>query len=347
MPCAVSGIQMRTKLIICIMFVASFSWAQQRTREVYAALEGSWVKQSASWAMSANQAVLPEYQHNYLRYEFTPKRALLAYGSYLANGVTVGHELNKRRLKFSFGREFEIEILEADRLVLVELESGKVGPGSVRYDFIREDAHVNALPIDPSELIIKETGDTLFFDSEKFHPVFRARKYPDFHLYVHNQIKRYYPNGENYFHASFEIDERGVIDNIEVYAAANEKSTEKAMRAIKASEGRWKLPKLDGRGVRVLVQYYDRFAKGNEDSQNITAKYADAFVNAHRKAVKHYIKKEYGKALELLELCDDMQPQEHSKEYLKYLIHKAQNDIQLANAQKALLLESPMSFLMN
>ena len=345
---------MRFGVLILLMFMTLTSLGQSSTKEVYRALQGSWVKQKVSWAIESNQGALPDFHKQYLRYEFTAKRQMLAYGTYFANGVAIDHSLNKRRLTMSFGRQFMIESIDSDKLVLIELENSKTGAQSVRTEFIREQQHLEQLPIAPESRLLKANGDTVYFDSEKFHPRFQTKKYPDFHLYVHNQIKRFYPDGENYLYATFEIDEVGVIGNIRVYAAANQNSAEKAIEAIKGSEGRWELPKLNGCGVKVLVTYYDRFDKlksnGHDLSLNgaaVNAKFSDAFVRAHQKAVKHYIKGEYDEALKLLSLCDQMQPNEPSKNYLKYLVYKQLDDDQAAQKLRAGLLRTPLSFLMN
>lgn len=346
---------MRCQLLIFLLFVACFGQAQTSTKEVYKALQGSWVKQQSSWATEADQGPLPDFHKAYLRYEFTPKRDMLAYGTYFANGIAVDHNLNKRRLTMSFGRQFSIETIEADRLVIVELENGRIGAHSVRTEFIREHRHLAQLEIDPNTRLLKSNGDTVYLDSEKFHPKFQTKKYPDFHLYVHNQIKRFYPKGENYLFMTFEIDEAGVIGQFNVYAAANEKSTEKAIESIKGSEGRWTLPKQNGRGVKILVSYQDRFDNVNTgESLNMVAnggdiirEYSDVFVRAHQKAVKHYIKGEYEQALEFLAHCDQMNPDEPGKNYLKYLVYTRLENSQAAETLKADLLKTPLSFLVN
>jgi len=346
---------MKLRFVLLLIVVPLAAFAQTSTKEVYSALEGSWVKMGVNWVDENRKDALPDYHQHYLKYEFTNKKKLLAFGSYVANGVVVDHQLNGRKLDFSFGRHFLIESIDEDHMVMVEVEGGDTGAKTIRFEFVREQLYIESLPVRPEDYMVRAKGDTVFFDSEKFHPKFQPRKYPDFHLYLHNQIKRFYPMGENYFFASFEIDRDGVIDHIQVFSHANQRSTEKAIQAIKESEGKWQLPKLKNKGATVLMTIEDRFHKRKpeggyslEANQNdISQRYNDAYVNAHQKAVGQYLRGQHSQMTEWLDWCEKMRPDEPSLAYLKYLYYQALLDKPAAQQQKEILSATPLNFLMN
>ena len=331
----------------------SLVMAQSDNDELWSALKGSWVRTKSGWANANRSDKLPDYHLQYLKYKWTAQKQLLVYPSYVANGLELPYELNDHNLKIGFGRYFVIEKVDEDELVLVELEGGASGEKSLRFEFVREQHYIDALPLRSQDFMVKSSGDSLFFDSEKFHPQFSHKQYPDFHLYVHNQLKRFYPKGENYFLASFEIDAKGQIDQVQVFAHANQKTTEKAIEAIAKSEGMWQLPRPNGRGGRVLMTIEDRYNKRrsstslnlNSTQNDIGKRYGNLFVEAFQKAVNMYVRKQYDQMPEWLARCEKARPDEPNLIYLKYLYAEAIADELALQKHKDLLSKTPLSFL--
>ena len=343
-----SGNLMKTFIGLLMLYCLSAN-AQSSTKNLYELLTGSWVKTKVSWVDSNRKEALADYHQSYLKYEFTDAHDLLVFGSYVANGVKVKHELKGKKLSFGLGRNFIIEAVDEERLVMAELVGGASGKPGIRFEFVKEQLYIDALPINRDDFIVEASGDTLFFDSEKFHPRFRHKQYPDFHLYVHNQIKRYYPGGENYFYASFEIDEHGVIDMVQVFASPNRKTAEKAVAVIKKSGGNWSLPMLNGEGVKVLVCVEDRYNKGKREAsvnqRDITQRYSESFVRSHQKAVGRYVRKQYDQMTEWLDWCEKMNPEEPTFLYLKYLYSQAVKDAEAVAKYQNQISNTPLRFL--
>ena len=344
---------MKLNLFLLLSLLPMLILAQTSTKEVYRALEGSWVKLNVEWVDDDHKEALPDYHRHYLKYEWSSKKKLSVYGSYLANGVEVSHQLKGRKLSFSFGRHFIIEEVDEQNLVMVELDGGPSGEKTIRFEFIREPLYIDALPLSSDDYMVEPSGDTLFFDSEKFHPRFSHKQYPDFHLYVHNQVKRYYPKGENYFYASFEINPDSKISQVQVFAGADKKSSEKAIEAIRKSEGMWTLPELNGRGVRVLVTIEDRYNNSglntslSSNQNDISQRYSDAFVRAHQKATRLYLRKRYDDMPEWLDRCEKMQPNDPNYLYLKYLYSQAIGNGRAVKTYKEKLANTSLKFLLN
>lgn len=316
-------------------------------------LIGSWVRvQEVAYDAPVTQN--PKItEADYLKVSFENSGQMKIYASHLANGVQVTYQYNKQIVGFGSGRQFKIEELDRDKLVLVDLNNGEITAGSNRHYYLRESVFLDALPY-PAEDQVIIGRDTAYLASKKLYPIFQTTNTPDFHVFIHNQIKSSYSTGENYFHATFMIRPDGSIDHVTVNHRISKANDKRALKAIMASTGRWQLPKLNGKEVNIIMTIEDLFTKRSTSPSanplkidlDYSAEDPEVYMNYFNLAVRKILKKEHKEALEYLKLCEDRKPKDPNLPYLRYILYKSLGKTQAATENKTKVQRSRLRYLL-
>lgn len=309
-------------------------------------LVGSWVK------------VQKEGSSEYLKYTFTDNGNFYAYASYSANGINAQYSFEDNVVSLSLNgrslnRKFQVEKLDDESLILVELENGRLPDDPIRMEFVKEEIYLNRLPLNEEDKVTL-SNDSAYFASEKFYPKFREIHNPDFHLYVHHRIKSGYRKGENYFLASFLITAEGQIEHIEILSHVSKSADKKALKAIRSSKGSWTLPKLEGEPVSIVRFIEDRWTLqpsradkvsfSTELSTNVQ-KYTNAYMKNFRSFSISWLKKDVEGALEYLDICQTIIPDEPNLTYWKYRCYQVLRNKELEDQHYQTLQKSKLKYL--
>lgn len=316
------------------------------------ALSGSWVRilETGYETDIQNEPVIIE--EDYLKLNFRDNGQMKIYASYRANGVQIAHQSTGTLLSFGSGRQFKIEQFSQDRFVLLDLADGEVTSSSMRHYYLRESVFLDTLPY-PLEDRVIIGSDTAYLASKKLFPIFQTTNTPDFHIFIHNQIKSSYAIGENYFHATFMIHPDGSIDHININHRIRKASDKRAIKAILASTGRWQMPQLNGKDVNILMTIEDLFTRRSESPSSKPLKtdfdYSDedpeVYMGYFNQAIRAMLTNQYQTALEYLQQCENRKPMDPNLPYLKHLLYTAQGDEEEAAQQLALVKRSRLRYL--
>ncbi|AXT20871.1 hypothetical protein D7030_11080 [Flavobacteriaceae bacterium AU392] len=317
---------------------------------------GSWVRIKMETYQGGITTQLEETNKNYLKFHFKDGKNLSIsthYATNSSNSPSTQYRIKNNILEFGFDRKYLIEKIDAINLVIVEFEDGELAPNSIKSIFIREQKYLDKLPLAIEDIIIGK-NDTLYIESKKLYPQFKTID-PDFHAHLSNQMNSYYPVGENYFFATFNIHPDGEIDQIKILHHINKSTDKKAMKAIKASGKMWSLPKLNGKKVTIIKFIEDRYVKkrGNDISkisfnklshvQN--SKYSPEYLYNFHFLARNLLNNEYKKALEFISKLEEIKPNEANLYYLKYLCYLELGDEQKSNENLLLLKKSKLRYL--
>lgn len=332
--------------LLCLIF--STSAAQSDTE-----LLGSWVRVLETAYEDEVRQSVSIVDDDYLKVDFQSDSQLRIYASYQANGVQVAYQISGSTLSFGLGRQFLIESLQEDKLVLLDLTDGKVTNHSKRHYYLRESVFLDALPY-PEEDKVIIGSDTAYIASKKLYPTFQITNTPDFHIFIHNQIKGSYRVGENYFQATFMIRPDGSIDHVTINHRIGKANDKRALKAIMASTGRWQMPGLNGKNVNIVMTIEDLFTRRSEspDTKPLkidldhSAEDPEVYMNYFNLAIRKVLRKQPAEALQYLKLCEDRKPDDPNLHYLRYLLYADMGDEQAAKENLALLKRSKLRYLL-
>ncbi|GAB5528088.1 MAG: hypothetical protein Roseis2KO_59600 [Roseivirga sp.] len=333
-------------ILLCLFF--STSSAQSDTE-----LSGSWVRVLETAHEDEVRQSLSIVDDDYLKIEFQSGGQLRIYASHQANGVQVAYQTRGSTLSFGLGRQFRIEDLQEDRLILLDLTDGKVTDHSKRHYYLSESVFLDALPY-PEEDRVIIGDDTAYIASKKLYPIFQTTNTPDFHIFIHNQIKSSYRMGENYFQATFMIRPDGSIDHIMINHRIGKANDKRALKAIMASAGRWRMPQLNGQDVNIIMTIEDLFTRHSERVRtdplkidlNHSAEDPEVYTSYFNLAIRKILRKQTAPALQYLKLCEDRKPDDPNLYYLRYLLYTDLGDEQAAKENLAPLKRSRLRYLL-
>lgn len=316
-------------------------------------LNGTWIVEASAKALDSSIDKTNKSHHSltYLKFTFKESSLIDIANHYAANTHFQKFLLKNKIITFSTGRQFLIEKLNAEELVLVELEQGKIGVNSIRYWFVREQIYLDKLPLKANDSI-SINGKIVYRASKKLYPKFKHKKYPDFHIYMDNSIKNNYKAGENFYLASFVINPDGKIDNIKILHRVNEKQDKKILRAIKRSEGMWTLPKLNGNNVPILHFIEDRVYKEKKTTTlNFTPytfkKYSNSYYKSFHQAMLHIQLKKYKEAIKHISYCERIYANEPNLIYHKMVCYQKLGNPNKAKECRDLLKQTQLKYLLN
>lgn len=325
-------LSIRRLLQLCLFTVPFFSHVQSG-----ADLSGSWVRvlETGHEAAKVNRPSIRD--KDYLKLSFGADGEMKIYASYVANGIQIPYHHDGQRVSFGVGRQFRVEKLEGDELILLDLIGGEITAGSSRHYYLRESVFLDALPNPEKDRVIMGS-DTAYIASKKLYPIFQTTNTPDFHIFIHNQIKSSYRIGENYFHATFMIRPDGSVDYININHRVNKGSDKKAIKAILASAGRWHVPKLNGRDVNIIMTIEDLFTRRSEspgaNPLKIDLDYStedpEVYTGYFNLAIRSIFRKQPQEALQYLKLCEERRPEDPNLHYLRYLTYDSMGNAQAA-----------------
>lgn len=249
---------------------------------------------------------------DYMKIHFDGEGQMTIYPSYRAIGIQTPYQQYDDQLSFGVRRQFRIEQNTDDRLILLELRNGQVINDLKRHYYQREQVFLDALPHPTDDLVLIE-GDTAYLASKKLFPVFQTTDTPDFHIFIHNRIKQSYKTGENYFHATFMIRPDGTIDHINIHHRIGKVNDKQASKAILASVGRWKMPKLNGKPVNIIMSIEDLFTKrsGGETIKppNLDIDYSnedpEVYMGYFNLVIRKILRDQPREALKHLKFCEE------------------------------------------
>ncbi len=339
---------MKWVLACSLSMIVSNSTAQSDTE-----LPGSWVRVLETGYEAAILSKPPIIDKDYLKLNFGEDGQMKIYASHLANGIQVPYEHDGHSVSFGAGRQFKVEKLDDDKLVLLDLIGGRLTAGSSRHYYIRESVFLDALPY-PEEDRVIIGNDTAYMASKKLYPIFQTTNTPDFHIFIHNQIKSNYNMGENYFHATFMIRPDGSIDHINLNHRVNKGLDKKAIKAILTSTGRWQVPKLNGRDVNIIMTIEDLFTRHSERpgtnplkiDLDYCAEDPEVYMSHFNLAIRKMLREQPDEALQYLKLCEERKPGDPNLHYLRYLLYAGLGDSQAAEENLTLLKRSKLRYLL-
>ncbi len=318
-------------------------------------LLGSWVRVRT---MSPNELVSDNIEiiaDEYLKLRFNGNNELTIFGHYQASGVGTKYALKNNFLIFGFDRKFRVEFVDKSRLILVELDKGRVTDNSVKHIYLRESVFLAKLPLSYEDIFLHDR-DTVYFASKKLYPEFQARIYPDFHLYVHNQVKPSYSYGSNHIYATFIVYPDGSVGEVDILHHVNKASDKKALRAIINSKNRWSVPFLESKEVPVLMHVEDRYVSNKKNGRNevsfeinqqeLTDQTSLYSANLYQIALA-LRKGEYERALEYIGTCEKILPKEPNLIYLKFRCYSGLGNTVLLEKAKLALKKTRLRYLIN
>lgn len=314
------------RLILQLYLLISVCASQAQSEQD---LVGSWVRILETGNEPGIRQNPITVDKDYLKLSFGESGQMKVYASYKANGVQLPYQSNGGVLNLGPIRKFKIEQHSDDRLILVDLVDGEVTKNSSRHYYLRESMFLDKLPY-PLEDRVTMGNDTAYLASKKLYPIFQTTNTPDFHIFIHNHIKNSYSIGENYFHATFMLRPDGSIDHININHRISKASDKRALKAILASAGRWKMPQLNGSDVNIVMTIEDLFTKRSESASSkplkIDLDYSpedpEVYMGYFNLAIRKMLIKQPQKALEYLQLCEDRKPKDPNLPYLRYLLYR-------------------------
>lgn len=290
---------------------------------------------------------------DYLKLSMKSDGTMKLYSNYTSHGIQVSFDFIGGNLIYGPSRVFKIEQYNADRLVMVETFDGKVSSDSKRHYYLPEKVYLDKLPIPYKDLVVVGK-DTAYLASKKLYPIFQTTNTPDFHIFIHNQVRSAYLTGENYVQATFMIRPDGSIDHININHHVSKGSDKRVVKAIMASAGRWQMPQLNGTDVNIIMTIEDFFKKRSESTSSTPSKidlnYSPedpvTYMGYFNLAVRKTLTEQPQKALEYLQLCEDLKPKNPSLAYLRYLLFNNSSQKEQANQQLALVKKSRLKYLL-
>jgi len=315
---------------------------------------GTWVRVSQSESSTAESAFESINEADYLKLHFHENKKLKIYGSHAANGIETAYKYRKGKITYGFDRAFEIESYSDSSLVLIELEKVGRREDFIKHYYLKEKVFLNRLEVGQNDWYVSGV-DTVYFASKKLYPQFMTTRYPDFHLYVHNAVKKAYSNGPNYMLATFSIESSGDVKDIEIWHHTNAEADAGVVQAIQNSTGRWQMPLLNDKDVTVNMHIDDRYVKrdisqGLEIALNqneVFENSADAYRNSVLRIARYFKLQDYESALEYIDICEQIAPEEPNLLYLKYKAYLAMNNEEESWEFLALIKGSRLSFLVD
>ena len=336
---------LKYNLLLCSLFFTIYSYSQNTSN-----LNGSWVLEKKSNALDSEIDEQAETDIDYLKFTFASPNLLDMTKNYKANLHFQKYSLKNEIIKLQFGRKFLIEKLTKKELVLVELENKRINTKSVRYWFIKEQLYLDKLPLKAGDSLLIN-GDFVYRSSKKLYPKFTNKKYPDFHIYMDTHIKDGYENGENFYLATFTLQPNGKIDNINIFHHVNKEQDKSIISAIKNSEGMWKLPKLNNKGVPILHFIEDRVNK--KKTQNLLdftphtfKKYSDFYYTNFHKAILSIQQGNYNEALKYIAICESINPNEPNLIFHKIKCYEKTGNVQKSYENKESLKNTKLRYLL-
>lgn len=339
---------MKRTLPLLLCLILNSSQAQSNT-----GLEGDWVRILETGYKEEIRRSISIVDTDYLKVSFGKNGQMKIFAGYLANGVQVPYRYDKETVSFGLGRQFRIEELQENRLTLVDLTDGEVTAGSSRHYYLRESVFLDALPYpEEDQVVIGE--DTAYLASKKLYPIFQTTNTPDFHVFIHNQIKSSYSMGENYFHATFMLRPDGSIDHIMINHRIGRANDKRALKTIMASTGRWQMPKLNSKEVNIIMTIEDLFTKESANALSkplkIDLDYSpedpQVYMGYFNLAIRKMLRNKPEEALAYLKLCEDRKPEDANLDYLRYLLYQTLGKTQAAKESKARVQGSELRYLL-
>ena len=337
--------RLSVQLFFLLAPVIAFSQSEQTLR-------GSWVRILETGHETDIQTRPSIVEEDYLKLSFGENGQMKIYAGYRANGIQIAYQNTGTLLSFGSGRQFKIEQQSKDRFVLLDLVDGEVTSSSRRHYYLRESVFLDKLHY-PLEDRVVLGNDTAYLASKKLYPVFQTTNTPDFHIFIHNQIKSSYSIGENYFQATFMIRPDGSIDHININHHIGKASDKRAIKAILASTGRWQMPRLNGHDVNIIMTIEDLFTRRSENSSSKPLKtdldYSSGapkvYMGYFNKAIRAMLTNQHQTALEYIQLCEDRKPKDPNLHYLRYLLYTALGENEAADKHMALVKRSRLRYL--
>ncbi|MDJ1479380.1 energy transducer TonB [Cytophagaceae bacterium YF14B1] len=214
------------------------------------ALIGSWVKLSANFQNGDDLPLDHPVRQNYVRFDFNKKGNAYKTTNPLDKGYMFKYQANGNNLKIGF-INYMIKRLSSDTLVLVEEGRNGFDNSAIMYSLTRESLYQKKLPL-LEELLIVRDSDTLYIENEKIRA--RFEKDESFHEYLRKGIPEYsnVVSSDNFFMATFIVDQNGKIDSIKIHKSLNKSFDKQFIKAVNSSSGYWEPAQLNGKNVNIL-----------------------------------------------------------------------------------------------
>ncbi len=335
-------------ILSLLLFVTVTSLSAQTSHD----LKGSWVRILEEPYGEAIKDSVDIVDKDYLKIRFDDRGQMKIYASYRANGIQLPYEHHGNQLSFGAARQFTIEQLSDDRLILSDMTEGKLTVNSKRHYYQRESVFLDALPYPTQDRVILGK-DTAYLASKKLFPIFQTTDTPDFHIFIHNQIRHSYAIGENYFHATFMIRPEGSIDHVNIHHRISKGHDKRAVKAILASAGIWQIPQLNGRPVNIIMSIEDLFTRkaqsGSVQTPQIDLDYnaedPQVYMGYFNLAIRNVLRNNPEEALKYLRLCEDRKPEDPNLHYLRYQLYEILGEKEKADQQLAKVRRSGLRYL--
>ncbi|WP_160112275.1 hypothetical protein [Aquimarina sp. AU58] len=336
------------RLGLYLLFFVTYSYSQNTT-----SLNGEWILETKASVLYSkiNNKPISHTNSGYLRVTFARPNLVDITNNYAANLHFQKFSRTDNIITLQFGRQFLIEKLTAKELVLVELENNQINIKSVRYWFIKEQLYLDKLPLKANDSLFIN-GNFVYRASKKLYPKFTNKKYPDFHIYMDTHIKSCYENGENFYLVTFVLKPNGKISDIEIFHRVNKEQDKKIRRAIKNSEGMWKLPKLNNKKVPILYFIEDRVNKKKTQKKLLNfaphtfKKYSDTYYKNFHKAVLNIKQKNYEEALKYIAICENVNPNEPNLIFYNIRCYEKIGNMKKSNENKEILKNTKLKYLL-
>ncbi|RPE00240.1 hypothetical protein EGM88_02960 [Aureibaculum marinum] len=292
-----------TLLFVLIHFI-SFSQSQKEL------LVNSWVLKNATYNSGNELPIDHPLKSNYLRFDFINYEKVFKTAFPLDNGYIFQYKILNNLIKIGFVN-YKIENLSKNELVLIEQGVNGFDESSIKYSFIPENDYQNKLAL-TNEMLIISDKDTIFIESEKIRAKFKNEK--SFHSFITDEISEYsnVVSSNNYFLATFIINEKGKIDSLKIHKGINKRFDKQFLKAVEKSEKYWTPAEYDNRNVKVLHTETFEFIK-NPKFEKQYFNYRDGIISMR--------KKEYETAINYFNISIESNPNDFDSIYQRSICY--------------------------
>lgn len=318
---------MKLKTLIALILFSIPIFAQNGEK-----ILGTWIKTKVEAFNNNPTKLIKARDKKFIKYTFEKAGRMFMSSEYNKKGNEIKYVVYGDIVDLRYNK-LKIEKLDNDELILVELQNNRISPNSARLYFTKEQVFLNKLPINESDIFVKDQ-DTTYFETQKVYPKFQNDTRADIEDFIQPYVEGLSNRKEAFSYASFIVNTNGKVSDIKIHHHINKKYDEGLKKAIMKSSGMWISPRVNGKKVKVLkevtfhyIVFPDMGSSGNgliikEKSRAIS----DSYISEFKSANKELYRGNYENALKGFSKCIDMTPNNSNAIYQKALICKIMGD---------------------
>ncbi|MDG5493218.1 hypothetical protein [Psychroserpens sp. SPM9] len=294
---------------------------------------GVWIKTNMETFDKSTTPLIQQRNNEYLKYTFERNGKLYISTEPNKKGRLLLYSIKGNILDLKFTK-LKIERLNKKELVLLEFENNIITSSSTRTIFLSEQSFLNSINLRSEDILIKN-GDSLYLETDKVYSKFINSNHANVKEFIQPFVEGLSENKDTFIYATFIIDEKGKISNIEIHHHINKKYDSEFKKAILKTNGMWIAPTVNGKKVKILkeisfhyIEYPDVEKKGNTIIVKPKNDYfPKVYKSKFKQATKAYLNGNFKEALNILSDLENLAPDDFNLVNLRRKIYQKTDDL--------------------